>query len=406
MSDPGSTRSTSHRRRRRPIGVATIAVLLALCAAACDSAPTKWKAAPSPSAKASAAKGCVATVMTKMSLRQIAGQVMLVGTPNSDPSAIDKVLHTYDIGGVFLNGRTNASAAKMRARIASLQAAASEPDGVRLLIALDQEGGEVQTLRGTDFPPIPTALAQGRLSHAQLSAQTKSWARRLAAVGITLDLAPVADTVATSLGTANPPIGAFHRQYGSNPTAVATDIKTVVTAVQSTGVLTAIKHFPGLGRVHANTDFSTHAVDNITTAGDPNLEPFIAGITDGTGAVMVSSARYPKLDAHAIATFSRPIVTGLLRDQLGFTGLIVSDALGGAAAVSTVPLSQRGVRFIEAGGDLILTGQYQKAPKMIDGLLAAAHTSASFTKQLTTAARYVLQAKYKAGLLSCAPAKS
>jgi beta-N-acetylhexosaminidase len=170
-------------------------------------------------------------------------------------------------------------------------------------------------------------------------------------------------------------------------------------------VLTTLKHFPGLGRVHANTDFSTHAVDNVATAHDPNLAPFIAGIHAGTGAVMISSASYPNLDPHSIAAFSKPIVTGLLRDQLGFTGMIVSDALGGAAAVSSVPVGQRAVRFIEAGGDLALTAQSAKAPAMLAGLLAAAKKSTAFTAQVTAAATHVLRSKYAAGLLSCSPSR-
>jgi beta-N-acetylhexosaminidase len=326
-----------------------------------------------------------------------------VGTPIADPTSVDNLVGTYDIGGVFLSGRSHAPASELRTDIASLQATA--PPGAGLLIALDQEGGEVQTLQGSDFPPIPTAVAQGRLNQSTLRAQTVSWARRLAAIGVTLDLAPVADTVPTSIGTANPPIGAFYREYGADPTAVAADIGTVVTAVQSTGVLTTLKHFPGLGRVLKNTDVSTGAVDTVTTTHDPYLSPFQAGIHAGTGAVMVSSASYPNLDPQSIAAFSTLIVTGLLRRQFGFTGLIVSDDLGAAAAVSTVPLDQRAVLFIEAGGDLALTVAPSTAPAMIDGLLAAADTSTSFAAKVTAAAKYVIHAKYTAGLLPCSPSR-
>jgi beta-N-acetylhexosaminidase len=342
--------------------------------------------------------------MAKMTLKQIVGQVMLVGTPIGDPAAIDKSLRAYGFGGVFLAGRSHASAAQLRKAIAALQAAA--PPGVRLLISLDQEGGEVQTLQGADFPPIPTAVAQGKLGRTALHAQAEAWAARLAAIGINLDLAPVADTVPASLGSGNPPIGAFHRQYGSDPTAVASDIATVVDAVQSAGVVTTLKHFPGLGRVKVNTDTDAGAVDRTTTASDPYLGPFIAGMRAGTGAVMISSASYPRLDPTTIAAFSRPIITGLLRERLGFQGLVVSDSLAGAAAVSFVSTGQRAVRFIEAGGDFALTTQYSKAPSMIAALLAAAQRSASFAARVTDAARHVIRTKYAAGLLPCSPPKA
>jgi len=155
-----------------------------------------------------------------------------------------------------------------------------------------------------------------------------------------------------------------------------------------------------------NTDVSTGAVDRTTTPDDPYLAPFIAGIRAGTGAVMVSSASYPKLDPNTIAAFSRPIITGLLRERLGFEGLIVSDSLAGAAAVSFVTTGQRAVRFIAAGGDFALTTQYSKAPAMIDALLAAARASASFTARVTDAARHVIRTKYAAGLLPCSPPKT
>jgi beta-N-acetylhexosaminidase len=425
-------RRMSRRRpdwpRRRSVAAATALVLIGLGVSACGAKPASWRAPsrpesksstaaaraggsaptvkPTKTAKPSAADACVTTTMAKMTLRQLVGQVMLVGTPTTGSrAAIEKLIRDDDIGGVFLSGRSVESASKLRAAISSLQSAAGAAGGPRLLISLDQEGGEVQALKGKDFPPIPTAVAQGKLSRSTLYAQTVSWSRRLAAIGVTLDLAPVSDTVPTSLGTKNPPIGAFRREYGSDPTKVAEDITTVVTAVQSTGVLTTLKHFPGLGRVKVNTDFSAHAIDHTTTAHDPYLAPFIAGIHSGTGAVMVSSATYPNLDPKTIATFSVPIVTGLLREKLGFNGLIVSDAMGGAKAVSFVPTGQRAVRFIKAGGDFALTAQSAKAPAMISGLLAAAHGSAAFTAQLKTAATYVMRSKYTAGLLACSPSR-
>jgi beta-N-acetylhexosaminidase len=395
------------RGRRRGFGTVLATVLL-LATAACSGASARWQpdppagtSAPASGIQASAEENCVAATMAKMTLDRIAGQVMLVGTPLGHIASVDKVIRTYHIGGVFLGGRSHASAASLRASIAGLQKAA--PPGVRLFVSLDQEGGEVQSLQGPDFPAIPTAQTAGRQSAAALKAQTTGWAKRLAAIGVNLDLAPVADTVPASLGVRNPPIGGYHRQYGSDPAAVAADIAVVVPAIQSTGVVTTLKHFPGLGRTLVNTDFSAKAVDATATTHDTYLQPFVAGIKAGTGAVMISSASYPKLDPHSIATFSKPIVTGLLRTRLGFTGMIVSDSLAGAAAIASVPVAQRAVRFVQAGGDLVLTTSASKAPMMIKGLIAAAHASAAFTTQLTAAATAVVRAKYATGLLSCSP---
>jgi beta-N-acetylhexosaminidase len=404
-------------RRHRWLAVGVIGLVITFLTAACgaSASPAGSSAQPSGSPRLSLTAGstagstagttspaqdaCVTTTMANMTPQQLVGQLMMVGTPIANPASVDKLIRTYGIGGVFLSGRSHQTASQLSTAIAALQASA--PAGVGLLIALDQEGGEVQTLQGADFPPIPTALAQGRLSQSALHTQVVAWSGRLAAIGVSMDLAPVADTVPTSIGTRNPPIGAFDREYGSDPTAVAADIATVVAAAQSTGVLVTLKHFPGLGRVLKNTDTATGAVDTVATTHDPYLAPFAAGIRAGAGAVMMSSASYPNLDPHAVAAFSAPIVTGLLRQQLGFGGLIVSDDLGAAAAVSAVPVGQRGVRFVDAGGDLVLTVAPATAASMIDGLVAAAQASPVFTAKVQAAARQILRTKYAAHLLPC-----
>ncbi|GAA5196037.1 glycoside hydrolase family 3 protein [Rugosimonospora acidiphila] len=357
-------------------------------------------ASPSPSASLSG-DACAASIASKLSLPDQAGQVLMIGTPIATPAQLTDTVAKYHLGGVFFQGRSTQSAATLHQSIDSLQSAARSSGAVPLQIALDQEGGEVQTLKGTDFPTIPSAVSQGQLSTSALTSQTTDWATRLVHAGVSLDLAPVADTVPAGTAQDNPPIGELDRQYGSTPDAVARDVSTVVTAAQSAGLLTTLKHFPGLGRVRANTDTSTHAVDDQTTADDPSLDPFASGIQAGTAAVMMSSATYPKLDSQNIAAFSSAIVTGLLRQKLGFKGLIMSDDLGAAVAASAVPVGQRAVRFIEAGGDLVLSVRSQDAEPMADALVAQAQGSGTFAAQLVAAAQQVIASKVRAGLVSC-----
>lgn len=344
---------------------------------------------------------CVAAMVAGMSLEGRVGQLLMVGTPIADPTTLSDTIRRYRLGGVFLAGRSSQSAATLRQNIEALQGVAVAATGLRAQIALDQEGGLVQTLKGNDFPPIPSAVQQGQWDDATLHGRTVDWAGRLAKAGVTMDLAPVADTVPAGTASANPPIGALNRQYGSDPDQVARDITTVVDAAQSTGLVTTLKHFPGLGRVRANTDTSTQAVDPLTTVDDPFLKPFAAGIRAGSGAVMVSSASYPRLDPQAIAAFSTPIITGLLRQRLGFTGVVVSDDLGAAVAVSGLPVGERAVRFIQAGGDLALTVRPADAGPMVTALLAAARQSAAFAARVTDAAQHVVRGKLRAGLVSC-----
>jgi beta-N-acetylhexosaminidase len=326
-----------------------------------------------------------------------AGQLVMIGTPVGDARSLAATVTKYHLGGVFLAGRSDRTAAALRADIAALQAAA----GIPLLVALDQEGGNVQTLKGPDFPVIPPAQTLGAGSATTLSRTVADAATRLRGIGVNLDLAPVADTVPAELGERNPPIGYWHRQYGSDPAEVAADVRTAVTASQKAGVLTTVKHFPGLGRTLVNTDTSTGATDGAVTPSDPYLKPFAAGIAAGTAAVMVSSASYPKLDRKAIAAFSAPVITGLLRQRMGFRGLVVSDDLGAATAVKAVSPGDRAVRFVRAGGDLVLSIRPEDAAPMTAALQAEAKASPAFAQRVADAAGHVQAAKKRAGLKTC-----
>lgn len=375
---------------------ASPAPVLPIPSSAAPAAPS-ISASPSVGPSPGGVGQCVAATVGGLSLEERVGQLLMLGTEVDDPRGVRAAVDRYHLGGVFLAGRSQRPATALRADIAAVQQETALP----LLVALDQEGGSVQTLKGPDFPLIPSAQRLGAGPPAKLRDAVRDSARRLNGIGVSVNLAPVADTVPAGLGEGNPPIGAFHRQYGSDPARVAADIEQAVAASQGAGVLTILKHFPGLGRVTANTDTSTKAVDSTTTASDPYLKPFAAGIKAGSAGVMVSSASYPKLDRRTIATFSAPIITGLLRQKLGYTGLVMSDDLGAADAVEGVPAGQRAVRFVAAGGDLVLTIRPQDAAPMTKAMLAEAAGSPVFAARVTDAAGHVIQAKYRAGLLTC-----
>nr|WP_255645523.1 glycoside hydrolase family 3 N-terminal domain-containing protein [Actinoplanes polyasparticus] len=399
---------------KRSLAAATVATLLAGSVSACTTedspvaAPASSAAAPSSAAPSSAAPSstapssspppdCVTATLDGLDLPERVGQLLMIGAAVNAPSGLGDTVRRYHLGGVFLRGRSTHSAAELKSDIAALQKQAPMP----MLLAVDQEGGSVQTLKGSDFPRLPSAQRLGAGPAANLRDTTRTSARRLKAIGVNLNLAPVADTVPTSIGTGNPPIGAFRREFGSDPAKVAAAIRTVVPASQDAGVLTTLKHFPGLGRVRVNTDVSRGATDTVATVNDPYLGPFEAGIESGTAAVMISSARYPKIDPDAIAAFSKPIITGLLRDKIGFAGLVISDDLGAARAVTSVSPAQRAVRFVAAGGDMVLTIVAADAAPMAGALINKAESDRSFRARVDEAARHVLEAKKRAGILPC-----
>lgn len=349
-------------------------------------------------------RACVARRQAEMSVTDEVGQLIMAGVRADNPAGGADLVTRYRLGGVFLAGRSKLPAAELARQIAELQAASRRTGtGLGLHVGADQEGGKVRTLQGAGIVQQPSAVEQGAWSASRLRASATATAKSLAAAGVTVNLAPVADVVPAGTAADNPPIGYWGRQYGSTPAAVSADLKVIIPAFQGAGVVTTVKHFPGLGRVRANTDTSTEAVDPATTADDPALAPFAAAIAAGTGWVMVSLARYPALDPTQIAAFSPAVVDGLLRARMGFTGVVVSDDLGIATAVASVPAGSRAVAFVAAGGDVVLTVDPASVPAMRDALAARASASTVFHEQVRASVARVLTNKIRVGLIPCAP---
>jgi beta-N-acetylhexosaminidase len=158
-------------------------------------------------------------------------------------------------------------------------------------------------------------------------------------------------------------------------------------------VASAVKHFPGLGCVRENTDTTAHVVDDAIGHGSARLRPFAAGIAAGAGFVMVSSATYRRIDGDHPALYSSAVLTGMLRHDLGFGGVIMSDDLGGAIAVASDPPGRRATRFIAAGGDLLLDIVAGDVPAMVRALTDRAASDPGFARKLADAAAQVVAAR-------------
>ena len=343
---------------------------------------------------------CVDTVLAGLDRRATAGQLVVVGAPLGaavGPSV--DLVKRLPVGGVLLTGRSRSGVAAVAARTAALQQAVAGRVG--LLVAADQEGGQVQTLTGPGFSAIPTAVEQGRWSTTKLTDAAAGWGGELKAAGVNLDLAPVSDVLSVQLGPSNLAVGVSRRTFGTEPGAVGSGVLAFADGLSRAGVAAAVKHFPGLGQVRANTDHTANVRDTTTDGDSPSIEPFRRAITAGVPVVMISSAVYTRIDATQPAAFSRAVVTDLLRTQLGFGGVVISDDLGRAVAVAGVPAAQRAVRFVAAGGDLVLTVDPKTAGPMIDALVARAAADPEFATALTASARRVLDVKHAQGLLRC-----
>ena len=360
------------------------------------SAPATTSAGPTAS-PAPDPEAQVARALAGMDPRTRVAQLFVAGLRLDDLAAGAQLAGT-GVGGIFLAGRSRAAASDLAATIAGWQSAAPGPD---VWVAADQEGGQVQTLRGPGFDVLPPALQQGALPAPELAGLADRLGASLRSAGVNLDLAPVADVVPAGTEQANPPIGVFDRQYGSTPDGVVAAAGTVVDGLAAHGVTATLKHFPGLGRVQQNTDTSAHVVDGVTTADDGQVAAF-GRLAHSTAHpfVMVSSAIYSRIDPSSEAVFSSAVLTGLLRTQLGFPGVIITDDVGTAQAVRAVPAGERAVRFLAAGGTLVLTVDATLVPGMIDAVLARSASDPAFATQVDAALHTALLAKAGAGLLS------
>lgn len=338
-----------------------------------------------------------AQLLARLTLAQRVGQLFMVDCPSSGVAAATRAaIQDYYVGSVILDGNSGLGVEQTAAITATLQQLA--PHELALFIATDQEGGLVQRLRGSGFSDIPSAVEQGQVSAAALRTDATVWGGQLRAAGVNVDLGPVLDTVPAGFGP-NPPIGDLDREYGHDPATVSAHGLAFAKGMAAAGVDATAKHFPGLGRVTGNTDTSSGVSDGVTTRDDAYLTPFAAAIKAGVGFVMMSTAIYSLLDPDHPAAFSKTIVTGLLRQRLGFGGVVISDDLGGAAQVSGYSIGSRAVDFIAAGGDIVLTVDAAQAPAMTAAVIARAQADPAFAKLVDAAALRVLTAKEKAKLV-------
>ncbi len=390
---------TATRPRLRAAALCVLATLVTACSSDGRPAPRAETSATTtaPSSEPPGPEERVEEVVAGLDRRAQVAQLFVAGVPLDDLGSGDGLAGS-GVGGLFLAGRSDAPTAELAATAERWQSVSPGPG---LWVAVDQEGGYVQSLKGPGFERLPSALDQSALPPVELAALAEGMGTALHNAGINLDLAPVADVVPPGTEAANEPIGAFDRQYGSTPESVRAAVGTVVDGLAKAQVTATLKHFPGLGRVRDNTDTTAGVSDPETTADDGQVTLF-ADLARSTADpfVMGSSATYPRIDPAEQATFSSVVVTDLLRERLGFDGVVISDDLGDARAVRDVPPGERAVRFLAAGGTLVLTVEPAIVPEMIDAVLARSEADPSFAATVDAAVRTALLAKDRAGLLA------
>ena len=322
------------------------------------------------------------------SLDMMIGSMLMLGFRGADLPPGDAFLaqvRTGHVGHVILfdrdvttGGERNiTSPRQLRQLTATLRAAAPGP----LLIAVDQEGGRVRRLKTQKgFADLPSARSMGAAQPEKTRAIARQLGKELADLGISVDLAPVADV---NSNPANPAIGALERSFSPNPAIVAAHALAFGQGLAQQGVIPALKHFPGQGGAQKDSHLGLTDITRSWNA-KADLAPYAQAFAQGwPGMVMLGHLFHTGLDANYPATLSRAVVADLLRGRMGWQGVIISDDMQMKAITDHYGLEQAVLLAVNAGVDILRFGNNlywdenlpQKAFATLKGLVESGRIS-------------------------------
>ncbi len=347
-----------------PVAVTTGGEPVSTPTAASTPVPT-----PSPTPVPTPTPDPIREKIAQMSDEELIGQMVMIGftgTSDMDEDSI-ALMEKYAIGNVLLFGWNTETFAQTDKLIDAMNS--HNPSDIPLLVGIDLEGGEVVRFIGQWNPPLLSAQTLGSRNDAQLTHdEYQRIGEQLKDIGIDIDFAPVLDIApdpsATFLGT---------RMFGGDPDIVGPLVQQAVAGLHDSGVASLGKHFPGHGDT-ADDSHQTLPVINYTMdeMESYSLVPFQAAIDAGVDAMLVAHLSYPNVDNQYITSVSPTVITGLLRQQMGFDGVVFSDDMRMQGLRSRYSVGEGAVLHILAGGDVVLIGKYPDLQKQVlDALIAA-----------------------------------
>lgn len=370
------------RKRKKFLGVlfAAIVGMTVLLAGCGTSAGEQGQAA-----KEKTLDEQVDDIVASMSLTEKVGQMVMIGVKGTDVNDDSLyMLHQYHMGGVILFDRNMESAEQTKKLIADLQAQAEQK--VPLFIGVDEEGGDV--VRGKSFltpPPSQREIGQtGEVTKAEDSADKTAVA--LKKLGFNVNFAPVAD------------VDSDARSFGPDGEQTTKFVQAASQGYEKNRVMYALKHFPGIGRgtVDSHQDISTIAASKEELE-KRDLLPFKAIIDERQSEdyfILVSHLRYPAYDAENPASLSKAIQTDLLRGELGYRGLIITDDTEMGALAKHYSFRELGVRAVTAGADVVMVcHEYEHETDVYLGLLDAVKDGTISEDRINESVRRIVKAK-------------
>ena len=306
--------------------------------------------------------------------RQVGKLVVLRFVGTAPPSYVRRVLHDGQASGAILFRDNVTGADQLRALTAALRKS-GKAAGAMPIVCVDQEGGEIRIVSWA--PPQNPPAGQAPRPDARAAG------RALRGLGINVALAPVADVPSVTGAVLE------SRAFSRDPQRTAAAVSAAIKGWREAGVAPTVKHFPGLGATTVNTDHASTSIGGGAPT-DRDLTPFRAAIAAGVPLVMSSHAVYPALDSRHVASQSSAVLEDLLRDKLGFKGVVITDSIEAAAVQATGSTEQAAIRSIEAGNDIVLTTGHGSWIRVYRALLNRATASKAFRTKVRAAAARVL----------------
>ncbi|WP_390595736.1 beta-N-acetylhexosaminidase [Holdemania massiliensis] len=292
-------------------------------------------------------------LVAKMDVQEKVGQLVIVSFETTEvDTKTEAWLRTNKIGNVIVYAKNIENAEQATSLTGQLQKTIRNATQIPAFIGIDQEGGMVNRVReGVTIFPSPMAIAAGR--HENLYSLAWSMADELSGMGFNMNFAPVLDV------NSNPDNPVIHlRAYGDDPQAAANFASIWIKGLQEGGMVSVAKHFPGHGDTSEDSHFALPKVNKtLDELKAMELIPFEAAIHSGVSAIMTSHILFPKIEKEKIpATLSKTIVTDLLKDELGYNGIVISDSLQMDAIQAHYGMAEAAVKAIQAGVDMLILG--------------------------------------------------
>nr|WP_255551041.1 beta-N-acetylhexosaminidase [Sporosarcina sp. E16_8] len=327
-----------------------------------------------------------------MTLEEKVGQLLMVGVEGTSFSnEMDNLIRNYHVGGVIIMGKNVSTTPKLLQLINDMKKA-NEPSKSPLFLSVDEEGGHVSRLPA-GIPKLPTSAQIGKLNDESVSYRVGTYlARVLNEFGYNMNFAPVLDV---NSNPRNPVIG--DRSFGSDPYQVAKLGISTMHGMVDNGVIPVVKHFPG----HGDTVIDSHKAlprveTTLETLRSVELVPFQKAIEEGADAVMVAHILFLALDPDYPASMSKAIITGLLRNQMQFGGVIITDDLTMGAIVNDYTIPEAAVQSFVAGSDLLLVVRgYEDQLNTFNALIKAIEAGDITEQRLNESVKRILMLKEK-----------